>query len=99
MTVRSFFSGLWRGLDALRKVLHLIVLLVILAIVVGALRGAVPRIPSRAALLVAPARTRRVLLLARVLLERHARRIVLDLNDFGVPGLAAANRPIVWLRD
>lgn len=54
MTVRSFFSGLWRGLDALRKVLHLIVLLVILAIVVGALRGAVPRIPSRAALLVAP---------------------------------------------
>jgi protease IV len=54
MTVRSFFSGLWRGLDALRKVLHLIVLLVIVAIVVGALRGAVPRIPSRAALLVAP---------------------------------------------
>ncbi len=54
MTVRSFFSGLWRGLDALRKALHLILLLVIFAIVVAALRGAVPRIPSKAALLVAP---------------------------------------------
>ncbi len=54
MTVRSFFSGLWRGLDVLRKVLHLIVLLVIFALVVGALRGVVPRIPARAALLIAP---------------------------------------------
>ena len=54
MTVRSFFAGLWRGLEVLRKVLHLIVLLVIFAVVVGALRGAVPRIPARAALLVAP---------------------------------------------
>jgi protease-4 len=54
MTVRSFFAGVWRGLDALRKVLHLIVLLVIFAVVIGALRGAVPRIPPRAALLVAP---------------------------------------------
>src|SRR5215472_17515780 len=54
MTVRSFFSGLWRGLDALRKTLHLIVLLVIFGVVVGVLRGSVPRIPSKAALLVAP---------------------------------------------
>jgi protease IV len=54
MTARSFFSGLWRGLDGLRKVLHLIVLLVIFALVLAALRGAVPRIPSKAALLIAP---------------------------------------------
>jgi protease-4 len=54
MTLRSFFSGLWRGLDALRKALHLIVLLVIFAVVIGLLRGSVPRIPAKAALLIAP---------------------------------------------
>jgi protease-4 len=54
MTLRSFFSGLWRGLDALRKALHLILLLVIFGVLVGLLRGSVPRIPARAALLVAP---------------------------------------------
>ena len=89
MTVRSFFSGLWRGLDALRKVLHLVLLLVILAIVVGALRGAVPRIPSRAALLVAPqgelveqlsgAPVERALQEARG--EGHAETLLWDLTD------------------
>ena len=54
MTPRSFFSGLWRGLDGLRKVLQLIVLLVILAVFIAVLRGSVPRIPAKAALLVAP---------------------------------------------
>ena len=54
MTLRSFFSGLWRGLDALRKALHLILLLVIFGVLVGILRGSVPRIPAKAALLVAP---------------------------------------------
>jgi protease IV len=54
MTVRSFFSGLWRGLDGLRKALHLILLLMILGVVVGVLRGSVPRIPSKAALLLVP---------------------------------------------
>jgi protease IV len=54
MTPRSFFSGLWRGLDGLRKVLHLIVLLVIFGVLVGVLRGSVPRIPAKAALLVVP---------------------------------------------
>src|SRR2546423_15295158 len=54
MTARSFFSGLWRGLDGLRKALHLIVLLAIFAVLVGALRAGVPRIPARAALLIAP---------------------------------------------
>jgi protease-4 len=54
MTLRSFFSSLWRGLDALRKALHLILLLVIFGLVLGVLRGSVPRIPAKAALLVAP---------------------------------------------
>jgi protease IV len=54
MTPRSFFSGLWRGLDGLRKVLHLIVLLVIFGVLIVVVRGGVPRIPSKAALLVVP---------------------------------------------
>jgi protease IV len=54
MTARAFFSGLWRGLDGLRKVLHLIVLLAILAVVIGVMRAGVPHIPSKAALLIAP---------------------------------------------
>ncbi len=54
MTLRSFFSGLWRGLDGLRKALHLILLLVLFGAVVGVLRGSVPRIPSKAALLLVP---------------------------------------------
>ena len=54
MTVRSFFSGLWRGLNGLRQALHLILLLMIFGVVVGVLRGSVPRIPSKAALLLVP---------------------------------------------
>ncbi|MBS0378746.1 MAG: signal peptide peptidase SppA [Proteobacteria bacterium] len=54
MTPRSFFSGLWRGLDALRRALHLILLLVIFGLFFGLLRGSVPFVPSKAALLIAP---------------------------------------------
>jgi protease IV len=54
MTLRSFLSGLWRGLDGLRKALHLILLLVIFGVLIGVLRGSVPRIPAKAALLVVP---------------------------------------------
>ena len=54
MRARTFFSGLWRALDGLRKVLHLIVLLVIFGIIIGILRGSVPLVPSKAALVVAP---------------------------------------------
>ena len=54
MTPRSFFSGLWRGLDGLRKALHLILLLVLFGVVFGVLRGSVPLVPSKAALVIAP---------------------------------------------
>jgi protease IV len=54
MTVRSFFSGLWRGLDGLRKGLHLLLLLVIFGLLLAVLRGNVPRIPAKAALLIQP---------------------------------------------
>ena len=52
--LRSIVYGLWRGLDVLRRFLHLLVLLVVFGFVVGALRGSVPAIPVKAALLVAP---------------------------------------------
>jgi protease IV len=54
MTARAFFSGLWRGLDGLRRALHLILLLVIFGALVGVLRGSVPLVPGRAALVIAP---------------------------------------------
>ena len=54
MTARAFFSGLWRGLDGLRKALHLLLLLLIFGLVIVALLAGVPRIPARAALLIAP---------------------------------------------
>ncbi len=54
MTTRSFFAGLWRALDGLRKGLHLILMLVIFGVLVGVLRGSVPLVPSKAALVIAP---------------------------------------------
>jgi protease-4 len=54
VNVRSFFAGLWRGLDGLRRALHLIVLLVIFGIALGLLLSGAARIPSRAALLIVP---------------------------------------------
>jgi protease-4 len=52
--VRSFFGVLLRGLDGLRKILHLLLLLVIFGFVVGALRTSIPRLPAKAALVVQP---------------------------------------------
>ena len=52
--VRAILWGLWRGLDVLRKFLHLIALLVVFGFVFGALRVSLPVVPSKAALLVAP---------------------------------------------
>ena len=54
MTVRSFFSGLWRGLEGLRRALHLILLLLIFGALFGILRSSVPSVPSKAALVIEP---------------------------------------------
>ena len=89
MTLRSFFSGLWRGLDGLRKALHLIVLLVIFGVLIGVLRSSVPRIPSKAALLIVPEGTLVEQLsgepLERALQEsrgeRHRETLLWDLTD------------------
>jgi protease-4 len=52
--LRSLLLGLWRGLDVLRKFLHLILLLVVFGFIVGALRVSMPSVPAKAALLIAP---------------------------------------------
>ena len=52
--LRSILQGLWRGLDGLRKFLHLVFLLAIFGFVLGALRGPLPVIPEQAALVIAP---------------------------------------------
>jgi protease-4 len=52
--IAAFFGLLWRGLDALRKVLHLIVLLVIFGLIVAAVSPRTTVIPQQAALVIAP---------------------------------------------
>lgn len=53
-TLRAILSGIWRGLDGLRKVLHLILLIVIFGVIVWAVSSSAPSVPARAALLVKP---------------------------------------------
>jgi protease-4 len=52
--VGGFFRGLWRGLDGLRRILHLVLLLLIFGFILGYLGGNLPRLPSRAALFIQP---------------------------------------------
>ena len=49
-TVKGVFGFLWRALDALRKILHLILLLLIFGVFFGAVRSSIPIVPHRAAL-------------------------------------------------
>jgi protease-4 len=49
-----FFYGIWRGLDVLRRCLHLLLLLALLGIVIGALWQSTPHLPDKAALVVQP---------------------------------------------
>ncbi len=53
-TIGGFFKGVWRGLDGLRRVLHLLLLLLFFGFVVAALRGTIPRLPQKAALVIHP---------------------------------------------
>jgi protease IV len=52
--IAVFFAFVWRALDALRKVLHLIVLVVIFGVIVAALSPHSTVIPQDAALVIAP---------------------------------------------
>jgi len=50
----TFFGFVWRVLDTLRKVLHLIVLLVLFLGIAAALSPAIPIVPHKTALVIAP---------------------------------------------
>jgi len=52
--IRKFFRGLFKGLDGLRKGLHLLVLLLIFGFVIGGLSGSIPKLPDDAALVIRP---------------------------------------------
>lgn len=52
--IGKIFSGIFRGLDVLRKFLHLVLLLLIFGIVVGALRTSIPHIADHSALVIQP---------------------------------------------
>ena len=58
MSDRNFFvrlmSALWRGVNGLRKVLHLLLLLFIFLVFFGAVSGNAPLLPKQAALLIQP---------------------------------------------
>ncbi|HVN98900.1 MAG TPA: signal peptide peptidase SppA [Steroidobacteraceae bacterium] len=50
----TFFSSLWHGLDVLRRVLHLLLMLALLTLLIVSVRGSIPRLPERGALIVHP---------------------------------------------
>ncbi len=52
--MRKFFTALFRFLDRFRKLLHLLLLLLIFGSVVSALRGSIPKLPVKAALVLRP---------------------------------------------
>jgi len=52
--VGRLFSMLWTGVDTLRKILHLLILLMIFSVVIGALSATGPLIPKNAALVIRP---------------------------------------------
>ena len=52
--IAAFFTFVWRSLDALRKVLHLIVLLGFFLAIAAALSPSIPIVPHKTALVIAP---------------------------------------------
>jgi protease-4 len=52
--LKGFFGLIWRILDAIRKTLHLILMLVIFGFVLAALHTSVPLVPRTAALVISP---------------------------------------------
>jgi protease-4 len=53
-TLVRLFSALWTGVDAIRKILHLLILLIIFSVFVGAMSSTGPLIPKKAALVIKP---------------------------------------------
>lgn len=53
-SITRIFSKLWSGIDGVRKVLHLIVLLFIFSVLLSALSAQAPSLPAKAALVIRP---------------------------------------------
>ena len=53
-TLRAILLGIWRGLDGLRKVLHLLLLIVIFGVIIWALSSSSPGVSGRTAMVVKP---------------------------------------------
>jgi protease-4 len=53
-SIAAILTFIWRGLDGLRKVLHLVVLLALFLVIAAALSPNIPIIPSKTALVLAP---------------------------------------------
>jgi protease-4 len=51
----NFLRRFWHGLDVFRRVLHLLLLLLIFGVIVGALSRSAPQLPASGALLIRPA--------------------------------------------
>lgn len=79
--VLRFFAAIWRGLNGLRKVLHLLLLLLIFMLFFGALSGEAPQLlPQRAALVIQP-----VGALVEQLAGNPYDRALAELTDDGEP--------------
>jgi protease-4 len=52
--LKGFFGLVWRILEGIRRVLHLVLLLVIFGFILAALHTAIPTVPRTAALVIAP---------------------------------------------
>jgi len=48
------FANIFRGIDMVRKFLHMVLLLLIFGVLIGALKGSIPRIADQSALVIAP---------------------------------------------
>jgi len=55
--VRKVMSALWTGANCVRKVLHLLILLLIFSIIFGTISSTKPRLPQEAALIIHPVGT------------------------------------------
>jgi len=80
------FSAIWSGVDGVRKLLHLVLLLVIFLVFVGAMSGAPPALPDTAALVIRP---------QGFLVEQ----LEGDPFDRAIAELAGDGRPQVLVRD
>ncbi len=76
----NFFRKLWAGLDLVRRVLHLVLLLGLLALLIAALRSSIPKLPERGALVIRPSGD-----IVEQLSGRPLQRAINEAQDEGAP--------------